>query len=481
MVSYTLGNILKVVGGLLCIPLLVSLIYMDGQYWSFLIVIGICLAIGFSLTLFLKPKKRDFFVREGFALTGVSWIVISLIGCLPFVLSGQIPNFVDALFETVSGFTTTGASILSDVEALAPSMLFWRSFTHWIGGMGILVFVLAFLPSDAHSIHILKAESPGPKVGKLVSKIKVTARILYMIYAILTLIEVLFLVCGGMKAFDAFCNAFGTAGTGGFSVINEGIGGYSTYSQVVIGVFMILFGVNFNVYYLLLLKKFSTAFKSEELRWYLIIIACSICLITTNLCIVNNVSSFTQGAVIFKDAFFQVGSIITTTGFATTDFSSWPAFSKFILFILMFVGACAGSTGGGVKVSRVVIMFKKFRVSLRKLIHPHAVTNIKFEDQKIEDETVNDIMTYVALIFAFFLIGTLIISVDGYDFETNASAVAACLNNIGPGLSNIVGPYGNYGGYSIVSKLVLTLSMLLGRLEIFPILVLFNPKLWKKN
>lgn len=480
MILNIIGNILKVIGIMLLVPVIIALIYEEGlrNILAFgLTAIG-SFALGFLLS-FKKPKNLNFYAKEGLVIVGLSWFIISLVGCLPLIINGDIPNFFDAFFEVVSGFTTTGATILSDVDSLAKSSIFYRSFTHWLGGMGVLVFVLAFLPSNAQNIHLLRAESPGPQVGKLVSKIKLTATILYIIYAVLTLIEVIFLLCGGMPLFDSIVNSLATAGTGGFSMNNAGIGGYSVYSQVVIAVFMLIFGINFNLYYFALIGHIKQAIKSEELRWYLIIIFLATSLITLDLTLYDNLSVNLGFMTNLKDAFFQVTSIITTTGFSTVDFNYWPIFSQTILLVLIFVGGCAGSTAGGIKVSRFVIFIKTINQNIKKMIHPHSVSTITFEGQKVEKSVQDGVSAYFGTIFLLFLLSTVLISIDGYDITTNISAVATCINNVGPGL-NVVGPTGNFGGFSSFSKIVLIFDMIIGRLEIYPVLVLFHISTWKK-
>ena len=477
MMLYTIGNMFKVEAVLLLLPLVTSLIYKENTYASFLIPIGILTALGFALS-WKRPKNRTMYAREGFIVVGLSWILLSLFGALPFMISKEIPSFINAFFETVSGFTTTGASILEDVEVLSKGMAFWRSFTHWIGGMGVLVFIMAIIPSsDGDTIHILRAESPGPQVGKLVSKIKVNARILYLIYFALTILEVVLLVCGKMPLFDSIVHSFGTAGTGGFGIKNSSIGGYNNYCQIVIGIFMILFGTNFNVFYFLLIGNVSQALKSEELRWYLSFIFISITVITLNIMITNTAAVF--GSTL-KDAFFQVASIITTTGFSTTNFDGWPELSRSILVLIMFFGACAGSTGGGLKVSRIAILFKSSKRELLKLVHPHSVQNVRFEGSVVSEDVVKSTFAYLSFFFIIFISCVLLVSLDGKDFVTNFTAVAACINNIGPGLS-LVGPLGNYASFSVFSKSVLILAMLVGRLEIFPILLLFIPNMWRNK
>ena len=417
-----------------------------------------------------------FYAKEGFVTVALSWIILSVMGALPFVINEEIPNFTDALFEIISGFTTTGASILSDVEALSHCSLIWRSFSHWIGGMGVLVFILAILPlaGGGHSMHLLRAESPGPSVGKLVPRLRSTAMILYGIYFFMTVIELIILLIAKMPLFDAICTAFGTAGTGGFGIKNDSMTSYSTLIQGIGTVFLILFGVNFNVYYLFLIKKPKEALKCEELRYYLGIIGFAILFITINIR-----GLFPSIFKAFHHAAFQVGSIITTTGFATEDFNIWPQASKTLLVIIMFIGACAGSTGGGIKVSRFALLLKTVGKELSHLIHPRSIKIIKFEGKKVEHDVIRSVnvflITYV-LIFAF---SVLAICIDGLDLTTNFTAVAATLNNIGPGLE-LVGPTQNFSVFSSFSKYILMFDMLAGRLELFPMLILFTPATWKK-
>lgn len=479
LIFNTLGRILKVESILMILPLIATIIYKENTYLSFIIPTAATMFIGCMLSLF-KPKRKNLYAKEGFVLVGLSWIIISLIGCLPFIISGAIPSFIDAFFETVSGFTTTGASIVTDIDNWyvgRKSLLLWRSFTHWIGGMGVLVFILAILPnSDGQNIFILKAESTGPQIGKLVSKLKSTARILYLIYLIMTIIEMV-LLSFDMPIFDAIVHSLATAGTGGFGIKSDSLASYSFYSQVIIGVFMFLFGINFNVFYLILVGKIKQVFKSEEVWWYIGIIILSGTCIALNLYItVGNI--YQNITLALKDSFFQVITIMTTTGFATTDFATWPAFSQIVLFLLMFVGGCAGSTAGGIKVSRIAILFKSLRREIKKLIHPNSVTNIRFEGNRLDEGVVKGVSNYFTLIMIILTIGTLLISFNGFDFQTNITAMTSCLNNIGPGLGNIVGPMGSFADFNWFSKLILTLTMLIGRLEIYPILILFNPKVW---
>ena len=417
-----------------------------------------------------------FYAKEGFVTVALSWIILSVMGALPFVINGEIPKFTDALFEIISGFTTTGASILSDVESLSHCSLIWRSFSHWIGGMGVLVFILAILPlaGGGHSMHLLRAESPGPSVGKLVPRLRSTAMILYGIYFFMTLVELIILLIAKMPLFDAICTSFGTAGTGGFGIKNDSIAGYSSTIQIIVTIFMILFGVNFNVYYLFLIKKPKEALKCEELRYYLGIIAFAALFITINIR-----GYFPSIFEAFRHASFQVGSIITTTGFATEDFNIWPQASKTILVILMFVGACAGSTGGGIKVSRFALLLKTVGKELSHLIHPRIIKIIKFEGKKVEHDVIRSVNVFLITYVMIFAFSVLFICVDGLDLTTNFTAVAATLNNIGPGLE-LVGPTQNFSLFSNFSKYILMFDMLAGRLELFPMLILFTPATWRK-
>ncbi|MBE6787300.1 MAG: TrkH family potassium uptake protein [Ruminococcaceae bacterium] len=478
IIFYMLGQILKVEAVLMSLPLICSLVYGEKNAISFVITIVLALALGFLLTCLNKPKDKTFFAKEGFVIVALSWITLSVVGAIPFVISGAIPNFIDAFFETVSGFTTTGATILGgkEIETMSKGLLFWRSFTHWIGGMGILVLVMAIVPTDSgRSIHIIRAEMPGPIIGKLVPKLKSTAKILYLIYICLTLLEVVLLLCGGMNLFESFVHSFGTAGTGGFGVKGDSIASYSPYLQWVITVFMLIFGVNFNIYYLVLVRKIRTAFKSEELWCYVGIVIAAVALVTYN--IRNLVDGFWET---LRQSAFQVASIITTTGYATTDFNLWPGLSKGILLILMFIGACAGSTAGGIKVSRIVLLFKRISANLRHMIHPRGAEAVRFEGKKVENETLNGVLVYFAIYFVCFTVILIVLLFEPFDLETNISAVAACFNNVGPGLA-LVGPMGNYDIFSHLSKIVLSVAMLLGRLEIYPLILLFSPASWLKR
>ncbi len=476
MIVSVIGKMVMAEGILMLLPMIVAALYREACLWSFMVTAGAAVLIGFLLVKCAKPRTSVIYAKEGFFIVSASWILFSLIGAVPFTMSGEIPSYIDAVFETVSGFTTTGSSILTDVEALSHGLLFWRSFTHWIGGMGILVFVLAVIPNiSERSIHILRAEVPGPTVGKLVPRIKDTAKILYLIYVGMTAIQVVLLLCGGMPLFDSVLHAFGTAGTGGFGIKADSLAGYSPYLQWVITVFMFLFGVNFNVYYLILIRRFKSALKSTEFWVYLGIVLVSILLICFNV-----YSQYGTVEETVRHAAFQVSSIITTTGYATTDFDLWPAFSKAILLLLMFVGACAGSTGGGMKVSRVTLVFKQIRREFQRMLHPRAVKALRFEGRTVEEQTLTGVNSYLGVYFLCFAVIFLIISIEPFGLETNFTAVASCFNNIGPGFA-AVGPTASFAEYSNLSKLVLSAAMLLGRLEIFPLLIFFSPSSWLKK
>lgn len=472
-----LGYVIFTEAILLLFPVLTSLIYHDSSLMPLLITVALCGITGLSLVS-LKPANYTIYAAEGFVIVAASWIVVSLFGALPFWISGNIPNFIDAFFETVSGFTTTGSSILTDVEALPHGLLFWRSFTHWIGGMGILVFVLAIFSkiSSDRSMHVMRAEVPGPLVGKLVPKIKDTAKILYMIYVVLTIIEVVILLLAGMPFFDALVTSFGTAGTGGFGIKSNSIAYYqSPLIEYIVAIFMLLFGINFNMYYFILIKDMKSIFKNEELKWYIgIIIAAVVCITCNVLPMYDSISNA------FRDAFFSVSTVITTTGYATADFNLFPTFSKIILFCLMYLGACAGSTGGGFKISRLVIIFKCAKNHLKKLVHPRLVTSVYMDGKPVEENMQREVVLYTVVFVLLAFAGILIISLDGFDFETTITSVAACIGNIGPGLG-MVGPSGNFSMFSNLSKIVLSFLMLLGRLELFPILIFMNPLNYKKG
>lgn len=474
MIRFILGYVLKVEAILMLPFCLVALFYGEKEGLCYLAVAVVSLLVGVIVT-WKKPKNTVFYLKEGCVATALSWIVMSLAGCLPFWLTGEIPNFTDALFETISGFTTTGASILSDVEALSHVSLLWRSFTHWIGGMGVLVFLLAIIPmSGGSNINLMRAESPGPSVGKLVPKMRYTARILYVIYFGMTLLEIILLVAGRMPLFDAVATGFGTAGTGGFGIKNDSVASYSSYIQWVVTIFMILFGVNFNAYYLILFGKIKKALCMEEVRYYFLIILGSVAIIFTSLL-------QTTGNILdsLRHASFQVASIITTTGFSTADFDLWSQACKTVLVLLMFVGACAGSTGGGIKVSRLVVLFKTMIKELNSYIHPKSIKKIKIEGKPVEHEVVRAINVYLVTFVILFSVSVFLLAFEGRDLLTNFTAVTATINNIGPGLG-MVGPTQNFGFFSPLSKYVLMFDMLAGRLELFPLLILFHPAVWKE-
>jgi len=473
-VSYILGWVLNIEAVLMSLPLVTSIVYAEGEGWAFVITMAMCASIGFLLT-HKRPNTPNFRAREGFAATALSWILMSVFGCLPFYFTGEIPRFIDALFETVSGFTTTGASILSDVESMSHCCMLWRCFTHWIGGMGVLVFLLAVLPMVGGSnMHLMKAESPGPVVGKLVPKVRYTARILYMLYIALTVVQFLLLMLGGMIPFEALCTAFGTAGTGGFGFRNDSFASFSPYIQWVVTIFMIIFGVNFNVYFLLIMRKFRQAAQCEEMRWYLGIVVCAALLICAN--IYDTTLTLEHN---LRISFFQVATVITTTGFATANFDLWPAFSRALLVLLMFIGACAGSTGGGLKISRWVMSAKAMGSYVGSFLHPRGVRKVRFEDKDVDESTLHAIFVYFMGVFFIFTTSLLLISLEGMDLTSTFTAVAATFNNIGPGL-NLVGPTCNFGFLSDFSKCVLIFDMLAGRLEVFPMLILLYPPLWKE-
>ena len=477
MVFSTLGKLTLSEAALMILPLIVALIYGESKVAiSFAITIGIALIIGSLLYLCFRTKNKIIYAKEGFVIVAFGWLIMSAIGAIPFVMSGDIPSYVDAFFETVSGFTTTGASILINVEALSHGSLFWRSFTHWVGGMGVLVFIMAILPSISdRSIHIMRAEMPGPIVGKIVPRARETARILYIIYFVMTIIQILLLLAGGMPLFDSVLHAFGSAGTGGFGIKTDSIASYSPYLQWVITIFMFLFGVNFNLYYLILMKKARTALKSGEFWAYFGIAATA----TAIICI-NILPSFDNFSDALRASAFQVSSIITTTGFSTVNFNSWPTLSKTVILCLMFVGACAGSTGGGFKVTRIVMLFKSIKQELKRMIHPRSVSAVKFEGKTLDRVTLNSTSTYLAVYIVSFISVVLLISFEPFDFETTFSAALSCINNIGPGLGE-VGPMGSFAEYSWFSKIVLSLAMLLGRLEIYPLLIALTPSTWTKK
>ena len=473
MISYILGWILIFEGLFLTVPIITGAVFGESALISYLIALGICLLIG-ALLVLKKPKHQLLFAREGCVIVALSWIVLSLFGSLPFIISGEIPSFIDALFETVSGFTTTGASILSDVEKLSNASLIWRSFTHWVGGMGVLVFIMAFIPlSGAQNMHIMKAESPGPSVSKLVPRVRTTAMLLYSIYFVLTLVEFIMLLCGGMSVFEALNTAFATAGTGGFGFLNSSMGSFSPYIQIVITVFMILFAINFNCYYLLLCGKLREMFNLE-LRTFLIIVATSITVITINIS-----GMYSSVGEALRHAAFTVASLISTTGFSTVDFNMWPELSRTLLVLIMFIGGCAGSTCGGIKVSRMIILFKGMAKELQTMVQPRQIKKIKMDSRMIDHETVRSVNVYMVAYLMIFAISLVFISFDNHDLITNFTAVTAAINNVGPGL-DLVGPTSNFGFFAMQSKIILIFDMLAGRLELFPMLLLFTPATWKK-
>ena len=476
VICFAIGRILLVEAALLLLPMAVGVGYGESPV-PFLIPIALLVLCG-GLLSFKKPKQMALYARDGMAVVALAWIAMSLFGGLPFYISGDIPKYVDCIFETVSGFTTTGATILTEVESLSRGILFWRSFTHWVGGMGVLVFVMAILPmgGDGHGMHMLRAEMPGPAPGKLVSRMSDTAKILYGIYLVMTIIEIILLVAGGMPLFDACIHSFGSAGTGGFSCRNLSVGAYNNpYFDIVIGIFMLLFGVNFNLYYFLLVRKFREVFRSEELWAYVGIVAVAVVAITADI-----VHLYDSVGTSLRHAFFQVSSIMTTTGYATVDFNTWPTFSKAILVALMFIGGCAGSTAGGLKVARVVILEKVSVSEMRRMLHPNAVSTVRFEGKPMNERSIQGVHLFLAVYLVIFVVSCLLVALEQMDLVTVFTAVATCINNVGPGLE-IVGPMGNFSEFSPWSKLLLSFDMLVGRLEIFPMLLLFAPSIWKRR
>ena len=474
-VFYILGWVLTLEAGFMMLPCVTSVIYREKTGLWFLAV-AVVAAIGGILLIRKKPKNPQFFTKEGFAVVGLSWIAMSLVGALPFTLSGEIPNYVDAVFETASGFTTTGASILLDVEALSHTALIWRSFTHWIGGMGVFIFLLAVLPmAGGYNMNLMRAESPGPSVGKLVPKVKESAKILYIIYFSITITEIVLLIIARMPVFDAICIGFGTAGTGGFGVRGDSCASYNAVCQWIITVFMALFGINFNFYYFILRKKFKDAFSIEEVRWYVALILLSTAFITFNVW-----GTYSTAEETVRTAAFQVSSIVTTTGFGSTDFNLWPTFSKTILIVLMLTGACAGSTGGGLKISRFIIWWKSIKNQLETFVHPRSVNAVEMDGKTIDKDTVRSVSVYMVVFLLVYVISVFLLSLDKFDLVTNFTAVLASVNNIGPGLGE-VGPCGSFAGFNYFSKIVLIFDMLAGRLELYPILLLLAPGVWKKH
>ena len=475
MIRYIIGWVIELEALFMSIPCVCALVYKEKNTGlAFLITAIVALVIGLLLTR-KKPQNQQFFSKEGFTVVGLSWIVMSLIGAVPMYISGQIPSFIDALFEMVSGFTTTGSSIVRDVEALDSSINLWRCFSHWIGGMGVFVFLMAILPmAGGDNNHLMRAESPGPSVGKLVPKMRDSSKILYIIYFVLTFVCFLCLIFAKMPVFDSLCTAFGTAGTGGFGIKGDSLAGYSSSIQWIVTIFMILFGVNFNFYFFLLGKNKLQAFKMEEVKTYFLVIFAAIAIIVLN---IYSAYSAIEHAV--RDAAFSVGSVITTTGFATADFNLWPSNAKVVLIMLMFVGACAGSTGGGIKVSRFIILGRVIKEEIVTFIHPRSVKSIKMDGKAIDRSVINAVLRFFGLYIFIFAASVFVISLNGYDLITTFTSVAATFNNIGPGLE-ICGPTGNFASFSILSKLVFIFDMLAGRLELYPIIILLYPKLWKK-
>lgn len=473
ILAYIIGYVLKIEGVLLLLPGVVGIYYGEKEAKAYFIVAAAAVLAGVILS-FKRPSDQNFYAKEGLVSVAISWLAMSFFGCMPFMICGDIPHFADAFFEIVSGFTTTGSSILSDVEVLSRCSLFWRSFSHWIGGMGVLVFVLTLFPIDGAAMHIMRAESPGPQVGKIMPKMKDTSKVLYIIYSVMTVIEFVILLFCGVKPFDAATTSFATAGTGGFAIYNSGFADYTHAAQYVVAVFMLLFGVNFNVYFLLVKRHVKQAFKCEELKWYAVIVTSAVILITVNTRSMFNIADA------FRHAFFQTASIITTTGFATTDFNLYPSFSKQIIMLLMFIGACAGSTGGGIKVSRITILAKSFANEIARMVHPRTVKKVRFEGKLVEHTTIRSINIFLVSYIFVYVVSLLIVSLDNFGMNTNFSAVAATVNNIGPGLGT-VGPSGNFGGFSDLSKFVFCFDMIAGRLEIFPMLVLLSPKTWQRS
>lgn len=475
IIWFILSKVMQFEGVFLLLPVIVSFIYGEKEGLWFLLVAASSLIIGTVGSRF-KPKSRVFYAREGFVTVSLSWILLSLIGAVPFVLTGEIPNFVDAVFETVSGFTTTGASILTDVEAMSKTCMFWRCFTNWVGGMGVLVFILAVLPlSGSHNMHLMKAESTGPEVGKLVPKVKTTATILYGIYLSLTVCAIVSFLISGMSLYDSLIISFSTMGTGGFANLNSSMGGYSYAAQVISMVFMILCGVNFNAYFLVLRRKPKELFKLEEVRAYLAILLIGAVLITFQ---IRGMYVSTHNA--FHDALFQIASVMTTTGFSTVNYDTWPMFSKMILLFVTVIGGCAGSTSGGIKVSRMLILGRSLRKEADHLTHPRSIKKIKLNGQTVSDEVVAGVHSFLIAYVFMLIISTLFVSFDNFDFTTSFTSVLSMLGNVGPGLS-MVGPAGNYAAFSAFSKLVLVFDMLAGRLEIFPMMVLFYFGTWRKS
>ena len=475
MVAFFVGSVLKIEGALMLLPLFVSVIYREEE-WIYIAIAAILCEVAGVLLSRRKPEDKSFYTREGIVAVGLSWLVLALFGALPYFQPHLPIRMVDALFETISGFTTTGASILTDVESLPKGVLFWRSFTHWVGGMGVLVFMLAVLPmASGENIYLMRAESPGPSVGKLLPKVKSTAKVLYLIYIVITVFEIILLWATGMSLYEASVITFGSVGTGGFAIKNSGCADYTTLQQGIITAFMIACGVNFNIYFFIIAGKFKEAIKSEELWTYLGIMAASTITVAIN--VRNSFSGFSQS---LHHSLFTVASVMTTTGFSTVDFDKWPTYSKMVLVLIMFIGGCAGSTAGGIKVSRIIVEMKTIRKELEHLIHPRSVRVLKFEGRTLEHSVLRGINVYFMTYITVFAVSILLVAMDGKDFTTTVTAVVATFNNIGPGLS-MVGPTGNFSEFSAFSKIVLMFDMLAGRLELFPMLLIFMPDTWKRQ
>jgi trk system potassium uptake protein len=472
-----IGNVLVYEALLLLLPFAIALTYSGEDANSFLITIAITLIVALVLRN-IKIKDKSMYAKEGFLTVGLAWIAIAAFGALPFVISGSIPSYIDAFFETVSGFTTTGATILTEVESLPKGILFWRSLTHWIGGMGFLIFVLALVPTiGSNSIHLLKAESPGPNPGKIVPKIRETAKILYIIYLVLTIIQTILLILSGLSVYDSVIHALGTAGTGGFSNMNLSVGAFNNpAAEWIITIFMIIFGVNFSLYFQLIKGNIKGFFKNEELKYYLLIVLVSIVFIAINIIDFNNGNI----GLSIRQSSFQVASIISTTGYATTDFNLWPSLSKTIIMILMIVGAMAGSTAGGIKTIRLVIMLKAVRRGIDKILHPKRIQSVKIDGKVVDEETISGVLLFIAAYSVIYLIALFIVSFDGFDLVTNITSVLTAISNVGPGLE-MVGPMGNFSNFSKLSKIVLSFCMLAGRLEIYPMLIMFSKSIWKRT
>lgn len=475
----TLGRVSLAEAIFMLIPIAVSLIYAETAWFGFAVTAAIALGIGLLLCLCCRSKNNSIYAKEGFAIVALVWVLMSALGALPFVLNKEIPNYVDALFETVSGFTTTGASLLTNVEAMSHGGLIWRSLTHWIGGMGVLVLVTAISPGSSNrTSYILKAEMAGPIFGKLVPRLRDTAKILYLIYIVLTFIEIVLLKVFGMNWFESLFHALGTAGTGGFGMKGDSLAGYNPACQWIVAVFMLLFGINFNLFFLAIIRRFKAAFTGTELRVYLIMIAVSTAIIAVNVYSFMASQGYSTGDTI-RHSFFQVTSIVTTTGYSSVDYSAWPNLSKSLILVLTFIGGCAGSTAGGLKMSRAIILFKMMGKELRRMLHPRSVAGVKLEGKRLDDTTTNNVGVYFSIYMVCILATFLLIGFEPFGIETNLTAAVTCFNNVGPGFG-AVGPAGSYADYSAFSKIVLSCSMLLGRLEVFPLLLALSPSTWRR-